>query len=102
MQTPAITAPLCTNRRTAAPSCRRELLDACPPRGDWPPPRPVQPMDLEATAGPTWLELERVLPLPEVTELTSLSEDSINRHHKDKIVTLSPRRKGMKLRHAWP
>jgi hypothetical protein len=63
-------------------------------------PRPLHPIDPEATAGPTWLELESVLPLPEVEEITSLSEDSIKRHHRDKLVNLSPRRVGMKLRHA--
>ena len=49
---------------------------------------------------PTWLELERVLPLLEVEKITSLSSDSLSRHHKDKIVNLSPRRVGMKLRDA--
>ena len=49
---------------------------------------------------PTWLELERVLSLPEVESITSLSVDSLNRHHKGKIVELSPRRRGMKLKDA--
>lgn len=49
---------------------------------------------------PTWLELERVVPLPEVQRITSLSHDSLKRHHSDKIVNLSPRRIGMKLKHA--
>jgi hypothetical protein len=49
---------------------------------------------------PSWLELERVLPLSAVTEITSLSHDSLIRHHKEKIVELSPRRRGMKLRNV--
>jgi hypothetical protein len=55
-------------------------------------------MSTEKFDWPTWLELERVLPMTEVEEITSLSGDSINRHHKEKIVDLSPRRRGMKLK----
>jgi hypothetical protein len=47
---------------------------------------------------PAWLELERIIPLAEVEKITSLSHDSLGRHHKDKIIHLSPRRRGMKLR----
>jgi hypothetical protein len=47
---------------------------------------------------PSWLELERVLPLPEVEEMTSLSRDSLDRHHSNKIVDLSPRRRGMRVK----
>jgi hypothetical protein len=57
-------------------------------------------MSTEKTERPKWLELERILPMPEVEEITSLSIDSLKRHHKDKIVNLSPRRLGMKLKHA--
>jgi hypothetical protein len=49
---------------------------------------------------PSWLELERVLPLEEVARITDLSRDTLRRHHADKIVKLSPRRCGMKLRNA--
>jgi len=49
---------------------------------------------------PTWLELERVLERPEIEDLTSLSIDTLKRHHRDKFVNLSPRRIGMKLRDA--
>ena len=38
--------------------------------------------------------------MSEVEEITSLSVDSLNRHHKEKIVELSPRRRGMKLKDA--
>ena len=57
-------------------------------------------MSTENAERPTWLELERILELPEVEEITSLSVDSIKRHHRDKLVNLSPRRLGMKLRNA--
>jgi hypothetical protein len=50
--------------------------------------------------GPTWRELERVLDMAELEEFTSLSRDTIARRHADKIVRLSPRRLGMKLRNA--
>jgi hypothetical protein len=50
---------------------------------------------------PSWVELESIVPLvPDVTKITSLSHDSLQRHHRDKIVRLSPRRVGMKLRDA--
>jgi hypothetical protein len=49
---------------------------------------------------PTWLELESVRPLPEIEKITSLSEDTIIRRYGEWIVKLSPRRRGMKLRHA--
>jgi hypothetical protein len=57
-------------------------------------------MDTDSTERPDWLALERVIPLQEVTKITSLSRDTLQRHHKAKIVDLSPRRRGMKLRHA--
>jgi hypothetical protein len=43
----------------------------------------------KAEQPPTWLELESVRPLPEVEKITSLSSDSLSRHHRDKIVNLS-------------
>jgi hypothetical protein len=46
------------------------------------------------------LELLRVAPMPESERLSGLSEDSLNRHHADKIVQLSPRRRGMRVIHA--
>lgn len=50
---------------------------------------------------PTWLQLESVLPLaPDVEDVTSLSRDTLERRYPQFIVQLSPRRKGMKLRHA--
>jgi len=54
----------------------------------------------QADQPPTWLELQRVLPLREVERITSLSIDTLKRRHADKIKTLSPRRSGMKLKDA--
>ena len=46
------------------------------------------------------VELERVLMWPEVEERTSLSKDSVKRHHPEKIVKLSPRRQGVTMRNV--
>jgi hypothetical protein len=46
------------------------------------------------------LELERIVPLQEAAQLQSTSVDTIKRRHQDKIIQLSPRRNGMRLRHA--
>jgi hypothetical protein len=48
---------------------------------------------------PTWLELESVKLLGEAEEITTLSRDTIERRFPGYVVKLSPRRKGMKLRH---
>ena len=55
---------------------------------------------------PSWLELESVLPLeaePGVTSVetvTTLSADTPRREYPEFIIQLSPRRQGMKLKHA--
>jgi hypothetical protein len=41
---------------------------------------------------------EQMLSLAEAAQLTSLSLDTLRRRHADKIVVLSPRRRGMRLR----
>jgi hypothetical protein len=46
------------------------------------------------------LELERIVPLQQAAELQSTSVDTLKRRHRDKIIKLSPRRLGMKLKHA--
>jgi hypothetical protein len=46
------------------------------------------------------LELERIVPLQQAAELQGTSVDTIKRRHRDKIIELSPRRLGMKLKHA--
>jgi hypothetical protein len=53
-----------------------------------------------ADRAPSWLELERIIMLGEVEQITSLSRDTIERRYPDFIVHLSPRRRGMKLRHV--
>jgi hypothetical protein len=49
---------------------------------------------------PNWLELRSIRPLSQVTQITSLSEDSLGRHYPHLIVKLSPRRRGMSLGNA--
>jgi hypothetical protein len=46
------------------------------------------------------LELERIAPLSEAAHLSGLSEDSIRRNHRDKLIQVGPRRLGMRVRHA--
>jgi hypothetical protein len=49
---------------------------------------------------PTWIELESVIPLPEAARLKSVSVDTLKRRYAHLIIHLSPRRRGMKLKHA--
>lgn len=49
---------------------------------------------------PPDLELDRIISLREAEKLSTLSVDSWKRHHSDKLVELSPRRLGVRLRHA--
>jgi hypothetical protein len=49
---------------------------------------------------PSWLELESVKKMPVVEEITSLSADNLRRNYAEYVVKLSPRRDGMKLKHA--
>lgn len=46
------------------------------------------------------LKLERIISLREAEAISNLSADSWLRNHRDKIVKLSPRRLGVRLRHA--
>jgi hypothetical protein len=46
------------------------------------------------------LELLRIAEMPEAARLAGLSGDTLEREHPDKIVRLSPRRKGMRVAHA--
>ena len=49
----------------------------------------------------TWpVALLRIAPPDEAAELSSLSWDTIEREHRDKIVRLSSRRVGMRVGHA--
>ena len=47
-----------------------------------------------------WVELQRIVDLKKASSLSGLSVDSIKRHHSDKIIELSPRRRGMRVRDA--
>lgn len=49
---------------------------------------------------PPALELERIITLQEAEKVSSLSVDSWKRRHPDKIIELSPRRLGVRLRDA--
>ena len=49
---------------------------------------------------PSALELDQIISLQEAKKLSSLSVDSWKRHHADKVVELSPRRLGVRLRDA--
>ena len=49
---------------------------------------------------PSALQLDRIISLQEAEKVSSLSVDSWKRHHADKIVGLSPRRLGVRLRDA--
>jgi hypothetical protein len=49
---------------------------------------------------PTWVELDRVVSLPEDAELKAISVDTLKRRYAHLIINLSPRRRGMKLKHA--
>jgi hypothetical protein len=49
---------------------------------------------------PPALELERIITLQEAEKISSLSADSWKRHHPDKIIEMSPRRLGVRLRDA--
>lgn len=46
------------------------------------------------------LQLERIVPLQQAAALQSTSVDTLKRRHPDKIIRLSPRRNGMRLRDA--
>jgi hypothetical protein len=49
---------------------------------------------------PLELELERIVTLREAHEISGLSPDAWRDNHKDKIIQLSPRRQGIKLKHV--
>ena len=51
----------------------------------------------EVLPWPSAVELHKIITLEQVAELTTLSPDSIKRHHADKIRHLGPRRHGIRL-----
>ena len=56
--------------------------------------------DLTGDLGLTPLELESVIKMDEVERITSLSRETVGRVYPKLVVKLSPRRSGMKLKHA--
>ena len=46
------------------------------------------------------LELNRIARMPECERLSGVSEESLRRHHGDKIVHVTPRCDGMRVGHA--
>lgn len=61
---------------------------------------PPAKLPIPPTTELTKLELERVVDKPEAVRLSGISWDTIRRTHRDKIVQLSKRRVGMKMKHA--
>jgi hypothetical protein len=49
---------------------------------------------------PTEHTLDQIIPLQEAHKLSGLSPDSWKRNHAEKIIKLSPRRVGIRLRDA--
>ena len=46
------------------------------------------------------IELNRIISIPEAAELSSISPDGWYRHHRDKLVQLTEKRVGVRLRDA--
>jgi hypothetical protein len=46
------------------------------------------------------IELARIAPLAEAARLSGLSEDSLRRNYRHKLIELGPRRLGMRVRDA--
>jgi hypothetical protein len=46
------------------------------------------------------LALARIVTLREASQLAGISEDTIRRNHSDKVIRLSPRRLGMRVKDA--
>jgi hypothetical protein len=46
------------------------------------------------------IELERIVSLQEAARLRNISIDTLRRRHREKIIQISPRRQGMRLRDA--
>jgi hypothetical protein len=57
-------------------------------------------MSGELTPQEQFIELMRIVSIPEASRLSGLSHDSLQRHYADKIIHLSERRRGMRLRDA--
>jgi hypothetical protein len=46
------------------------------------------------------IELNRIIPISEAAALSSISPDGWYRHHKDKLIKLTEKRVGVRLRDA--
>jgi hypothetical protein len=46
------------------------------------------------------IELNRIIPVSDAADLSSLSEDGWYRHHRNKLIRLSEKRYGVRLRDA--
>jgi len=57
-------------------------------------------MDMVELLRRDWLELEKVISLREAAELAGVSEDTLKRHHRNKIRQMSPHRLGMRVKDA--
>jgi len=64
--------------------------------------RPIKssPFNPDSILHPAWMEMERVIGLEEASKLSNLSKDSLKRHYASKIIKLSPKRHGMRVRDA--
>ena len=57
-------------------------------------------LELRTAAEPNWLELQRITSLQEASHLSGMSIDTLKRRYTEKIIRLSPRRLGMRVRDA--
>jgi hypothetical protein len=46
------------------------------------------------------IELSRIIPISEAAELSSISPDGWYRHHREKLIQLTEKRVGVRLRDA--
>jgi len=53
-----------------------------------------------SSVGLSRLERKRIVPLQEASRLMGASVDTIMRRHPDKVIDISPRRKGMRVEDA--
>jgi hypothetical protein len=57
-------------------------------------------MSSKGVAFMEWLELQRIVSLQEAARLAGCSQDTLRRNHRDKIVKVSDRRQGMRIKDA--
>jgi hypothetical protein len=54
----------------------------------------------EILEGISAVERARIVPIAEAARLSGMSEDTLRRHYRDKLIQLTPHRLGMRLRDA--